>query len=206
MPTTARAALPKVDPIIVATRAQPFSARGWVFEPKYDGFRGIYYLSRRLCAMFSRRGNHFRRFDQLSRRIQAELRGRDAILDGEVVAIDGTGRVDFYGLMRGNGFLAYAVFDLLWLNGRDLRSLTLSQRKRRLVQFIPSGSSSLIVVPGFEQHGRELFQAACQLDLEGIVAKRTGDPYGPETAWLKIKNPAYTQAEGRGELFERSRS
>jgi ATP-dependent DNA ligase len=51
--------------------------------------------------------------------------------------------------------------------------------------------------------GRELFEAACRLDLEGIVAKRKGDAYGAETPWYKIKNPTYTQAEGRRELFER---
>jgi len=153
--------------------------------------------------MFSRRGNHFRRFDQLCRQIRAELPRREAILDGEVVAINGNGRVDFYGLMRGEGFLAYAVFDLLWLNGRDLRPRPWSQRKRRLARLIPARSSSIILVPSFGQHGRELFEAACQLDLEGIIAKRKADPYGQETAWLKIKNPAYTQAEGRGELFER---
>ena len=56
-----------------------------------------------------------------------------------------------------------------------------------------------------EQHGLELFEAAQRLDLEGIVAKRKADPYRPETIWYKIKNSAYTQSEGRGELFERKR-
>jgi ATP-dependent DNA ligase len=58
-------------------------------------------------------------------------------------------------------------------------------------------------MPCFENDGRELFEAACELDLEGIVAKRKGDAYGAETPWYKIKNPTYTQAEGRRELFER---
>jgi hypothetical protein len=52
-------------------------------------------------------------------------------------------------------------------------------------------------VPWFEEDGRELFEAACGLDLEGIVAKRKADPYGPKTAWYKIRNSTYTQAEGR---------
>jgi bifunctional non-homologous end joining protein LigD len=60
-------------------------------------------------------------------------------------------------------------------------------------------------MPCFEEDGRELFEAACQHDLEGIVAKRKADPYGPATSWLKIKNPTYTPAEGRRELFERQR-
>jgi bifunctional non-homologous end joining protein LigD len=203
MPRQAQIALPWVAPILVSLRDQPFSSPEWLFEPKYDGFRGIFYLTRRGCAMFSRRGNHFRRFDELCRRIAAELPRREAILDGEVVAIDKAGRMDFYGLMRGEGHLAYAVFDLLWLNRRDLRFLPLSRRKKRLERLIPGTGHTLVRVPSFQEHGRELFQAACQLDLEGIVAKRAADPYAPETCWYKIKNPSYTQAEGRGELFER---
>jgi ATP-dependent DNA ligase len=54
-----------------------------------------------------------------------------------------------------------------------------------------------------EEEGRELFEAACRLDLEGIVAKRKTDPYADRAPWYKIKNQAYTQATGRRELFER---
>jgi ATP-dependent DNA ligase len=58
-------------------------------------------------------------------------------------------------------------------------------------------------VPCFEEDGQELFEAACGLDLEGIVAKRKSDPYAGETPWYRIKNPTYTQAEGRRELSDR---
>jgi ATP-dependent DNA ligase len=53
------------------------------------------------------------------------------------------------------------------------------------------------------EYGRELFDSVCGMDLEGIVAKRKADPYEARTAWYKIKNPAYSQADGRRELFER---
>jgi ATP-dependent DNA ligase len=56
-----------------------------------------------------------------------------------------------------------------------------------------------------DERGRDLFAAAERLDLEGIVAKRKADAYGQETVWYKVKNRAYTQAEGRGDLFHRSR-
>jgi bifunctional non-homologous end joining protein LigD len=105
--------------------------------------------------------------------------------------------------MRGRGTLAYAAFDVLWLNGRDLRDLPLARRRRRLERLIPVSAGTLNRVPCFEREGQELFDAACRLDLEGIVAKRKTDGYTVETAWYKIKNPAYTQAEGRAELFER---
>jgi bifunctional non-homologous end joining protein LigD len=75
--------------------------------------------------------------------------------------------------MRGRGTLAYAAFDLLWLNGRDLRGLPLAQRKKRLESLIPAAVGALNRAPCFEKEGRELFEAACGLDLEGIVAKRT---------------------------------
>jgi bifunctional non-homologous end joining protein LigD len=105
--------------------------------------------------------------------------------------------------MRGRGVLAYAAFDLLRLNGRDLRELPLGRRKKRLERLIPASVGALNRVPCFEEEGRGLFEATCRLDLEGIVAKRKVDPYGPETVWLKVKNPTYTQGEGRRELFER---
>jgi bifunctional non-homologous end joining protein LigD len=183
----------------------PFNSPAWLFEPKYDGFRGLVYLTRDSCSIYSKRGNRFSRFEELRRQIFAELPRREVILDGEVVAIDDEGRVSFWDLMRGRGYLAYAVFDLLWLNGRDLRGLPLTQRRRRLERLIPEDTGTLLRVPSFEEYGRELLEATCQLDLEGIVAKRKVDPYGPNTAWYKIKNPTYTQAEGRGELFERHR-
>ena len=114
-------------------------------------------------------------------------------------------RVRSWDLMRGRGTLAYAAFDLLWLNGRDLRSQPLTRRKKSLERLIPTSAGPLNRMPCFEKDGRELFEAACRLELEGIVAKRKRDPYGTETPWYKIKNPTYTQSEGRRELFERVR-
>ena len=118
------------------------------------------------------------------------------------LAIDDEGRVSFWDLMRGRGYLAYAVFDLLWLNGHDLRDLPLIQRRKRLERLIPADTGTLLRVPSFEEYGCERLEAACQHDLEGIVAKRKADAYAPVTRWYKIKNPTYTQAEGRRELFE----
>jgi bifunctional non-homologous end joining protein LigD len=134
---------------------------------------------------------------------RGELHARDAILDGEVVAWDDDGRMDFRALLAGRGWLHYAAFDLPWLNGRDLRAQSLIKRKRRLEQLIPANNSTLSRVLAVVEHGRELYEAAQRLDLKGIVAKRKVDPYAPETVWYKVKNPAYTQAEGRGDLFHK---
>jgi ATP-dependent DNA ligase len=142
-----------------------------------------------------------RRFANLARRVQAELDVKDAILDGEVVALDPEGRQDFRGLLARRGNLHYAAFDVLWLNGKDLRGLSLTRRKRALERVIPATSTVLSRVFAVEGRGRDLFAAAERLDLEGIVAKRKADIYGPTTVWYKVKNRAYTQMEGRAELF-----
>jgi bifunctional non-homologous end joining protein LigD len=146
-----------------------------------------------------------RRFADLALRVAAELHAREAILDGEVVALDDEGRMDFRALLAGKGWLHYAAFDVLWLNGKDPRAQPLIKRKRKLEQLIPANNSTLSRVLAVEEHGRELFEAAQRLDLEGIVAKRKADPYSPQTVWYKVKNPAYTQAEGRGDLFHKPR-
>jgi bifunctional non-homologous end joining protein LigD len=117
------------------------------------------------------------RFQSLADQVRAELGQREVILDGEIVALDSEGRIDFWGLMRGRGMLAYAAFDLLWLNRRDLRDLPLSRRKKQLERLIPASVGALNRVPCFEGEGRELFEAACRLDLEGIVAKEKADSY-----------------------------
>lgn len=195
----------RMAPIIPTTRPQAFNDPRWLFEPKYDGFRGMLYLTRQNCGMYSKRGNRFTRFPELCDLLRAELGRREVILDGEVIAFDLEGRINFWELMRGRGSLAYVAFDLLWYNGQDLRGLPLTERKKRLRRLIPEPTgrlSTAYTVPG---RGCELFEATCRLDLEGIVAKRRADPYGEQSPWYKIKNPLYSQAEGRRKLFERHR-
>jgi bifunctional non-homologous end joining protein LigD len=205
MPSHLRSALPSIPAIVPRLKQDAFNHRAWLFEPKYDGFRGMLYLTPSGSNLYSKRGNLMTRFAGLSRQVAAALGARELILDGEIVSLDDEGRIDFWGLMRGQGILAYAAFDLLWIDGRDLRHRPLRQRKRRLEKLIPASVGGLNRIPCFKAEGKALFEAACRLDLEGIVAKRSDDPYSPETAWYKIKNPTYTQAEGRAELFERQR-
>jgi bifunctional non-homologous end joining protein LigD len=203
MQPTKALVLPRVAPIVPRIRPQPFSHAAWLFEPKYDGFRGILYLTSTSCTLYSKRGNLMRRFQELAEQVRAELPRREVILDGEIIALDDDGRINFWDLMRERGTLAYVAFELLWLNGRDLRSLPLVRRKKRLERLVPASVGALNRMPCFENAGQQLFDAACRLDLEGIVAKRKADVYAAETAWFKIKNPTYTQVEGRAELFER---
>jgi hypothetical protein len=91
-------------------------------------------------------------------------------------------------------------------NGEDLRYLPLIDRKLRLYALVPKSAERLLYCDHIDAHGEGLFRLACENDLEGIVAKRKGDPYLLEHAtWLKIRNHDYSQWVGREELFERER-
>jgi ATP-dependent DNA ligase len=193
-----------VEPIVPVARGVPFDDPAYLFEPKYDGFRGLLYVTRQDCYFRSKRGNILKRFQELAYWVGEELSQKEVILDGEIVALEG-GRQDFRALLAGRGNLHYAAFDALWVNGKDLRRLPLTRRKRHLSRVVWATSTVLSQVFSIEERGWDLFAAAERLDLEGIVAKRKADPYGPETVWYKIKNPSYTQAEGRWELFQRRR-
>jgi bifunctional non-homologous end joining protein LigD len=195
--------LPLVEPILLTLRREPFDDPGWLFEPKYDGYRGILYVSRQGCHFRSKRGNILKRFEQLCYWVREELPVKEAILDGEVVALDAEGRQNFRDLLAGRGNPHYAAFDALWINCKDLRSLPLTRRKRALTGLVPAATTVVSQVFSIEGRGRDLFAAAKRLDLEGIVAKRKADPYEPGVTRYKIKSRTYTQGEGRWVLFHK---
>jgi bifunctional non-homologous end joining protein LigD len=130
-----------------------------------------------------------------------------AVLDGELVVLDADGRSLFYDLLRRRHPPVFVAFDLLFLDGEDLRELPLLERKRRLSALVPEQSSSLLYAQHVIGAGRALFDQVRALDLEGIVAKLAAAPYRRTVPphWIKIKNPAYSQAEGRHEFFETRR-
>jgi ATP-dependent DNA ligase len=91
------------------------------------------------------------------------------------------------------------------LNGADLRPLPLTERRQRLQSILPKGSAIISEALSVTGTGHKLFELMRAHDLEGIVAKRLKDAYGPRVRWLKIKNPGYSQNEGRHELFDSTR-
>ena len=194
--------LPQVEPIMLASRPDPFDDPEWLFEPKYEGIRGIVYASSLGCEIRSRRDFQFHRFGDLCSRIAGVLGARDVILDGEVVSLNRQGKPVVRDLLRGQGFMAFAAFDLLWLDGADLRPRPLAERKHLLGQLLPEDTGPLYKILTLEEHGRALYSAIKKMDLEGIVAKRKTDPYAPETQWYQIENPGYSQGEGRVDLFQ----
>jgi bifunctional non-homologous end joining protein LigD len=98
----------------------------------------------------------------------------------------------------------FYVFDLLGLDGEDLRARPLIERKRLLRSIIPEQPSALLYASHIETQGCEFYRLTCERDLEGIVAKRKQGAYGE--GWFRIRNPRYSQYEGRRELFEKKRA
>ncbi|MEA2724840.1 MAG: bifunctional non-ous end joining protein LigD [Gemmatimonadales bacterium] len=192
--------LPRIEPTVLTARADAFDDPEWMFEPKYDGVRGLVYNSPAGCEIRSRRDFLFARFGDLCERLAGILGSREAILDGEVVALNRQGKPVLRDLLRSEGYVAFAAFDLLWLDGTDLRPLPLVERKRMLGELLREDTGPLYKVLTLEEDGRALFSAIRKMDLEGVVAKRKNEQYGAAT-WYKIKNPGYSQGEGRADLF-----
>jgi bifunctional non-homologous end joining protein LigD len=126
-------------------------------------------------------------------------------MDGEIVCLDQDGRSQFNDLLFRRGEPFFVAFDLLQKDGNDLRTERLLDRKHELRRAV-KGLSPIIYADHVEQCGTALFNKACELDLEGIVAKDGRAPYDRrQTTWFKIRNREYSQMVGREELFERER-
>ena len=188
-----KAKMPRhVKPMLASLVAQPFDRPGWFFEVKWDGYRAIAEVDRHGVAFYSR--NH-KSFEHRFAPVVQALRdlGHEAVLDGEVVVVDEAGRSHFQLLQNyqktGEGRLLYYVFDLLYLDGRDLRGLPLKRRKE-LLQGMLGESSVIRLSEHVETAGVVFLEAAGAHGLEGIVGKDAASPYregvrGGE--WVKVK-------------------
>ena len=129
------------------------------------------------------------------------------MLDGEIACVDGAGRPVFRDLLFRRRECVFVAFDLLYLNGKDLRTQPLTHRKAALKKLLRRKRSRILNLDHVEGDGRLLFDQIVKLDLEGIVCKRKDSPYKvteqPSRYWIKVKNSRYSQLEGREELFER---
>src|SRR5205823_9707182 len=111
------------------------------------------------------------------------------VFDGEIVVLDTDGRPAFNRLLFGRGEPQYVAFDILFANGRDQRAEPLKARKALLKKILGKGALQSDYIVG---ESGPLFNCVRRFDLEGIVAKRISDPYGPPTKWIKILNRAYS--------------
>jgi len=125
------------------------------------------------------------------------------VIDGELVCLDSEGRSIFNELLFRRGYPTLYAFDLLYLNGRDLRQLPLIERKEKLREVIELSKLPDVICGKYvEGRGVDLFNEVVRRNLEGVVAKRKNGIYSTVSGWLKVKNPQYTQSERRYELFD----
>jgi bifunctional non-homologous end joining protein LigD len=209
-----RAAMPQdVSPMLATLVDKPFDEEGWLYEIKWDGFRTLAYLNKGKVELRSRNNKSFEKYYP----IYDELKewSVNAVLDGELVVLDAKGQSNFGALQNwrseADGELIYYVFDVLWLEGRDLTGLPLTTRRELLRQIIPA-EGSVRYSDNFETSGTEFFAAAQKMGLEGIIAKKADSPYIPGARtreWLKVKTVSrqevvlggYTRNKGTSKPF-----
>jgi bifunctional non-homologous end joining protein LigD len=169
------------------------SGPGWLHEIKHDGFRILARRDNSGVRLITRAGNDFSsRFPFIATAV-SKLPVRSCLIDGEAIVCDENGLADFE-LIRRYGSLDSAVhcaFDLLELDGRDLRREPLEKRKALLAKLLRGSHSSIVLNEHYEEDGAIVFREACRLGCEGVVSKRLGSRYrsGRSKYWVKVKNP-----------------
>ena len=182
---------------------------GWLFEVKWDGYRAIAYVRGGNDAkLLSRRDNDLTpRFPHVAKEIAKAVKSPDAVLDGEVCALDDQGRASFSAMQQGGAALVYYVFDLLELDGEPQLDLPLVERRERLAKLLDRRNRTVRLSETFDD-GDALYEAAQKQKLEGIMAKRADSRYyeGRRTRdWIKVKThgrqefviAGYTHGGGR---------
>jgi bifunctional non-homologous end joining protein LigD len=187
----------RIEPCLAQLQSRPPIGDDWAFEVKWDGYRLAVHIERSRVRIVTRGGHDWTsRFPTIAHDAR-QLGLESAILDGEAVVLDQRGASDFGALQRalgGRGGKKAAAeaslyaFDLLYLDGRDLRGLPLSER-RRLLEATIKPHGSIRMSEELDTDGAPFLKLACQLGLEGIIAKRRDAPYrsGRSGDWLKIK-------------------
>jgi bifunctional non-homologous end joining protein LigD len=172
---------------------EPPRGEGWLFEIKYDGYRALAIKEGDAVELRSRRGLRFGGLRAVRARLGA-LPCRSAIFDGELCALDARGRPRFEELQQALGGdddrIVYFVFDVLTLDGEDLRGRTLVERKKVLARLVRTTETGCVRrVPAHGGSGAEFLEAARSLGLEGMIAKRGDRPYraGRSLEWQKVK-------------------
>jgi bifunctional non-homologous end joining protein LigD len=167
---------------------------GWLYEAKLDGYRMLCRVRGGRAQLFTRNANDWTARMKPLAEAAAELTVNEAWLDGEVVVVRPDGTTNFQDLQnafeRGsNAQIVYFLFDLLYLDGRDLTGTPLHERKRLLRGLLDGADGRLRYSDHLEESGERFYEQACHRHLEGIIAKRRDDPYvGRRTrSWVKVK-------------------
>jgi bifunctional non-homologous end joining protein LigD len=196
VPGAKRAPFPGfITPCDPTLRQRAPDGPGWLHEIKIDGYRAQVHIHHGRITVYSRSGyNWTDHFHQIADAVKA-LSAHDLIIDGEATVFGNTGLPDFQALRRElakrhSDRLVYLAFDLLYLDGYDLRNAPVIERKRTLQELLAKPPPKLVYVEHFEMDdGEAVYRHACKLKLEGIVSKRRDSPYrsGRQETWLKLK-------------------
>ncbi len=209
----------EIYPMLATAIDEPFDGPEWLFEIKWDGYRAVAFIESGKVRLVSRNQNELTaRYPEL-KDLPDFVKAKNAILDGEVVALDEQGRASFSLMQQRTGFrpggrrtatnadvpVLYYAFDLLYLDGFDWRRVPLEIRKKKLASILVTGDF-LRYSDHYERRGKALFEIARQKGLEGILAKKRDSIYQERRSseWLKIKIRhrleavigGYTQPEG----------
>ncbi|HEY0743216.1 MAG TPA: DNA ligase D [Chryseosolibacter sp.] len=188
-----------IKPMLATLVDKPSDAKGWLYEVKWDGFRAIAYVNAGEVELRSRNNKDF---NKKFYPVYQELKDWKikAVVDGEIIVVNDKGKPDFNALQEwrseADGELVYYLFDVLWLEGYDLKNVPLAERKEILKNIIPS-QGNIRVSEAFETSATEFFSLADKMDLEGIIAKKADSIYKPDARsrdWLKIKTERHQEA------------
>ena len=183
-----------IEPCLPSPAKAPPSGSGWLHEIKHDGFRIMARRDGAGVRLITRSGNDFSsRFPFIAMAI-SKLPARSCLIDGEAIVTgdDGLAVFELIRRQRYGGRAVLCAFDLLELDGQDLRRQPIEVRKRILATLVGGPHPGIALSEHFVGDGEIVFEHACKLGCEGIVLKRLGSHYrsGRSTAWLKVKNPA----------------
>ncbi|QQT54678.1 DNA ligase D [Sphingobacterium multivorum] len=203
-----------VQPMLATLIDKPFDDQNWVYEVKWDGYRALAFMKNGKIELKSRNDKSFNEkfypvYDTL------KSIAINAILDGEIVVLEKNGTANFAALQNwrseADGDLVYYVFDILWYDGKDLKGLSLLERKAILKEVMPQ-NDLILLSEHFDTSGVGFLNEAKKLGLEGIMAKRKESVYHiheRSADWLKIKANrrqevvigGFTKNEGSSKLF-----
>ena len=185
---------PTLEPCLPRPAKEPPAGPGWIHEIKHDGFRILARRDKERVRLFTRHGTDFTaRYPKIALAVES-LPVRSCALDGEAIAVnqDGLSVFDLLRYRQNDNAVVLCAFDLIELDGEDLRWQPLERRKTVLADLLRGTSDGIAFNKHFAGDGAIIFDHACALGCEGIVSKRLGSPYrsGRVNHWLKIKNPA----------------
>jgi bifunctional non-homologous end joining protein LigD len=203
---SAEQSLPRFDPCLPRSANQPPAGTGWLHEIKHDGFRIMAHRRDRSVRLVTRNGRDLTdRFPLVTAAIEG-LPVKSCVIDGEAIVCNDSGLAVF-NLIRGHGTNARAIlcaFDLLEVNGEDIRAEPIDERKRRLAGLLRLPHEGIALNESYREDGATIFKHACALGCEGIVSKRLGSQYPrqPIGALAQDQEPerAGREARGRGRI------